>query len=266
MKPLAILGASIGGLVGAVGIGLIAGGPGGARAIWMFALLGGLIGGGCYLLGGRGAKAELLCLLITAESIVVGYLFAGWVQLHTDMVPMEDAKVQGVVERQYSEDTYIEILRAIDDYKALNSRQVDDAFLLSWRLRDPSSPGQVTDDEREYFERHWKPKLQQWAVSGTNPTEAKAAWVAARAHFAWHNRKYSESFVSVAWDNLGLFDFIFVAIALVAGPGLIGYLSDRERTRKEREAHFARKGLVEFKGKQRPADGPNSQAYARKSR
>ena len=164
MNPLGILGALIGGCLGAVLWGLGAGGPNGWEHSQIAILVGLFVGGGCVVLKGRGVKMALFCCAVSVLSVFAGKAFACWLVLNRDWSYSDRLPIQAAAEREHPFDqaAYSNLLKNVGAFSTLSGPDEYTHFIVERAFEDAPADGEVSTAELEAFKKWWVPLLIRW--------------------------------------------------------------------------------------------------------
>lgn len=196
MNAKALIGAGVGGLVGAVIWGGIAAATGFeiGYVAWGVGIL---CGGGAMWLGGSGRMMGVACALIALVSIFGGKMLAVQMSAPGELREMFDAV--------YTREVYQEYLDDAEAFAELEPDADYREFMFERQYTPAETPEEITDEEYAYFERETVPELE--SIYQNQPTYDE--WKAKGVKDGTDIVMAEVSLFDAAKENLGLMDVIF---------------------------------------------------------
>jgi hypothetical protein len=210
-----IIGAAIGGLVGAIlwaaviflaqrEIGIIAWG------------VGVLVGFGGLVLGARGMTMGVLCGIIALISICGGKLVG--FQL-VSLFPPETVEL--VDEEEEDRELYEEFM---EDARQFASAKEDDAIRAFMVKRDyslQSSPSAISDEELYEFRADMEGYLLSWAETPPTYEQWYNEWYEIEPEYEGEGTAESETVLGNIWNSFGLFDILFFFLGVTTAYQMV---------------------------------------------
>jgi hypothetical protein len=198
-----IIGAAIGGLVGAIlwavviffaqkEIGIIAWG------------VGGLVGFGGLLLGARGTTMGVICGLVALLSICGGKLVG--FQL-VSLFPSETVELAD--EEEDDHELYEEFMEDARQFASVKGDDAIRAFMVKRDYTLQSSPSAISDEELYEFRADMEGDLLSWGESPPTYEEWYNEWYEIEPEYEGEGAAESETALGTIWNSFGLFDIIF---------------------------------------------------------
>ncbi len=210
MQPTALIGGTIGALVGAGAWALISVLTNYEIGYVAWAV-GGLVGLGARLLGGRGAATGFACAGMALIAIFAGKMIA--VQYAAP------AEVRAALASEITPEVFDEFQKDAEDFAALTDESQHREFMVSHGYTDESAAADVTTEELEDFRAHRIPLLTEMK---SNPLPYDE-WKEAQIERATGEILAELSVTQIVIDNLGFIDLLFgflgIATAFKVGAG-----------------------------------------------
>jgi hypothetical protein len=207
MNVVALLGGAIGAVIGAAIWAAIAYFTNYEVGYVAWAV-GGLVGLGAKLLGGRGAVTAAACAGLALVAIFVGKM--GAVKLS---LPGELREIANTV---VTRETYDERLSDARAFVELKSEDDYPAFMAEHGFVEGDDPSAVTPEELESFKQEVVPDLRDTAA---NPPAYEAWREAEIARFEGFAKDVS--LAQAVKENLGVIDLIFAGLGLVTAYQIV---------------------------------------------
>ncbi|CAG0959488.1 hypothetical protein PLCT2_00671 [Planctomycetaceae bacterium] len=243
MKPLGILGALIGGCLGAFVWGLGAGGPHGFEGYNIAILVGLLVGVGCVLLNGRGVKTALLCCAVSVLSVFAGKAFACWLVLNRDWSYSDRLPIQAAAEREhpFNQEAYSNLLKNVGAFAALTGPEDYPRFIIERGFEDDPVDGEVSEVELDAFNKWWAPLLVRWKKDLPRFKEAREDYLETLSRAEEERFKSTHTMIDLfkTWSYHPL-DILFLALALIIPVVIVETVTERERMKREAAERLAR--------------------------
>lgn len=201
MNAKALIGAAIGGVIGAAIWGGIAAATGYeiGYVAWGVGLL---CGGGAMWLGGSGSMMGVACALIALVSIFSGKMLA--VQMSAP------GEIRKLIEAEYTREMYQEYM---DDAEALASLEPDAdyrEFMIERNYTFEEAPEDISDEEYAFFVEETVPSLRD--IYENQPTYEE--WKARGVKEGTDAVMAEVSLFDAAKDNLGVIDILFALLGI----------------------------------------------------
>ncbi len=210
MQPAALIGATVAALLGAVAWAVISALTGYEIGYVAWAI-GGLVGLGAMLLGGRGATTGMACAAMALISIFAGKMFAVQYAAPT--------AVREALAEHFTLDLYTEYQKDAEDFARLTDESQHAEFMVSHQYTEASEASGVTEDELADFRESSVPILRD--MKENNPPFEE--WQSKRIDPAAEAVLSELSITKAVIDDLGLIDIVFgllgVATAYRVGSG-----------------------------------------------
>lgn len=243
MNPTGIVGALIGGCLGAVLWGLGAGGPNGFEGSNIAILVGVLVGGGCVLLKGRGVKMALLCCVVSILSIFAGKAFACWLVLNREWGYSDRLPIQAASEREnpFDQEAYSNLLKNVGAFSSLSEPGEYPRFIVERGFEVEPADGAVSTAELEAFKKWWVPLLIRWKKELPRFKEAREDYLETLSRAEEERFKATHTVLDLfkSWSYHPL-DILYLALALVIPVVIVETVTERARMKREARERMAR--------------------------
>lgn len=207
-----VIGGGIAGIIGSAVWALVAYGAG-LEIGWIAWLIGGLVGFGVAMAGGKGGNAGLLAAAIAVLAICLGKVVTVEMLLNH--------KIEQKVSSSDARDFYEKMKKAAPEFRKLDSTDGYAAFMVTHRLTDARSAENVTQEDLSDFKQRTAPDLQQFEsqypsfdVWKAKKSRSMTAAVAARIS-VWDELNATLGFMDI------LFFFLGIATAVRVGSGAV---------------------------------------------
>jgi len=234
MNLLGIIGAVLGGIIGAAIWGLGFGGPGGMESTWFACVVGAITGGGCALFRGRGVGMALLAGLIAVGAVGGGKVFGSWIILNREWSWKDRLAVRHATEQAmpFTDESYSRLLDHIALFKDLPEVEYG-RFLVNLGFELGPADSVASEAELAFFKEEIAPKFSEWVKKPPNPKEAREAYY--DIHVGGHERHIKASFtvMDLAMQPVRLLDVVFIVLGFGAAVAVVELVTDRARRAKE---------------------------------
>lgn len=243
MKLLGLVGAVLGGTIGAAIWGLGAGGPTGFESTWTAILLGALVGTGCVLFGGRGLAMALCAGGISVAFMFAGKAFAAWIVLNREWGYSDRLAIAAAHERAHPFDQkrYDDLIVAAYAYGRVAGPNDYPQFIVDRGFEFDPPNGVASEAELARFETIWAPMLQRWSRERPQFKKARDEYLDAYVRDFELEYKSTKTTTDLFLDTrLDLFDFLFGVLGLITPIGIVETVTESARMRREAEERKAR--------------------------
>jgi len=194
---------------------------------WVAWGIGGLVGGGCVMLGGRGQNMAVLCAALALVSIFLGKLLATQFLIGSE--------IEKAIAHHLTHETYQETRQDWTDFAKLEDPITDDQlreFMATHSYTEGNTPAEVTADEIAYFRAQTIPFLRGMASS--QPTIEQ--W----RDGAREEMRSMMPLMDFVKEDLSLFDFLWAFLGVSTAYGLLMKTTMQEAMAIQRAARAER--------------------------
>lgn len=201
MQPGGIVGAAIGAFAGAL-IWAVLSASTGYEVGYVAWGVGGLVGFGAVLLGGRGTAMGVLCAILALVSI-----FAGKVLSVRFAAP---AQIRKVLEAHFTQANFDALQADAAAFAACSSPDRHAEFMVAHGYTEAEEAAAVAPEELAEFRRAWVPRLQEYHAQ----KPSFEAWRKERLDLATEDVLSKLNLVEAVSENLGMIDLFFAFLGV----------------------------------------------------
>lgn len=181
--------------------------------------VGGLVGFGASILGGRGAAMGVICAILALVAIFFGK--------YISMKMLFEKETEKAAAQMFTWEEYQNYLNEARAYHRANTEEQQRAFMVEYEYTETQEPEEITQEEFEAFRAESEPDLLETARNPPSYEDWKAE---KKALFDLVVSAMGDQMVMDAViENLGLFDIIFALLGIAtafkvgaAGLGPVG--------------------------------------------
>jgi hypothetical protein len=202
MPYVALVGAFVGAVIGAVIWAVICGATG-VEVGYVAWAIGGLVGGGAALCGGRGPVSGGTCALLALVSIFAGKMWAA------------EYVVEGSLREQFqtllTQEAFAESVSDADRFATVTSKDQYARFMIDFEYTAVTAPEEVTPEEVDDFETYVVPYLRR--LNQEKPT--LETWQKEREDELVDATMENLPLHEIIFENLNFIDIIFALLGVV---------------------------------------------------